>query len=123
MQLDSVRQQVSLRSYAQKDPKQEYKIEAFRLFERLMAHYARQVIHVILKARFINKEQQEAIASYKNQKSVTPVAKEPSDSKKVYTIKLKPNAQSRNEECSCGSGKKYKHCCGSVVQGEPAKAE
>jgi len=112
MQLDTVKQQVSLRSYAQKDPKQEYKIEAFSLFQRLMAYYARQIVNVILKAKFLTKQQQEELEFYQNQKRVI---EEAADGKKVYTITLKPDRQSRNDVCACGSGKKHKHCCGAVT--------
>ncbi len=111
MQLDSVRQQVSLRSYAQKDPKQEYKIEAFRLFESLMSHYARQVVHVILKARFLIKPQKEHLETAgSHEPKIEPIA----DVKKGYSVKVQSNAPSRNNICNCGSGKKHKHCCGSV---------
>jgi len=115
MQLDVLKQQVSLRSYAQKDPKQEYKIEAFGLFERLMAYYARQIVNVMLKAKFLTKEQHE---EREQQDQVRQRAQEEMQAvierKKVYSVKIKSDRQSRNEGCLCGSGKKHKHCCGAL---------
>jgi preprotein translocase subunit SecA len=111
MQLESVKQQVSLRGYVQKDPKQEYKIEAFGLFERLMAHYTRQIIHIILKAKFLTKQQQEEIDFYQQQNVKEEIVQ---GNTKRYTFKLKPDQQSRNDLCLCQSGKKYKYCCGAL---------
>ncbi len=105
-QLESIRQQVSLRGYAQKDPRQEYKIEAFQLFERMMASYARQVMHTFLKIRFVENTQNQTIATHptKTQRDSKP-----------YKVGLEETHRpGRNEPCLCGSGQKFKSCCGTV---------
>ena len=91
--LENAKQQVALRSYAQKDPRQEYKIEAFRLFENLMQQFAFRVVQTLIRVRIrINTPEEQ-----KPEKIADPA----------------PKKIGRNEPCSCGSGKKFKHCCGS----------
>ena len=93
--LEQLRQVIGLRSYGQKDPLSEFKKEAFTLFEGLLEKIKNDVIKFLLNLNIVvsNEEQ-------KKEKQ-TEI---PSDNKKV----------GRNEKCPCGSGKKYKHCCGSV---------
>ena len=93
--LEQLRQVIGLRSYGQKDPLSEFKKEAFTLFEGLLEKIKNDVIKFLLNLNIVvsneseKKEQQTLISA---------------DNKKV----------GRNEKCPCGSGKKYKHCCGLV---------
>ncbi len=91
--LEQLRQVIGLRSYGQKDPLSEFKKEAFTLFEGLLEKIKNDLIKFLLNLNIVvsNEEQRkEREASTEN--------------KKV----------GRNEKCPCGSGKKYKHCCGSI---------
>ena len=91
--LEQLRQVIGLRSYGQKDPLSEFKKEAFTLFESLLEKIKNDVIKFLFNLnRVIEKEKTD------QQVEITL------DNKKV----------GRNEKCPCGSGKKYKHCCGSV---------
>ena len=93
--LEQLRQVIGLRQYGQKDPLSEFKKEAFTLFEGLLEKIKNDLIKFLLNLNIVvsneeeKKEKPEEISS---------------DNKKV----------GRNEKCPCGSGKKYKHCCGSV---------
>ena len=93
--LEQLRQVIGLRSYGQKDPLSEFKKEAFTLFEGLLEKIKNDVIkfffffNIVVSNESEKKEQQTLISA---------------DNKKV----------GRNEKCPCGSGKKYKHCCGLV---------
>ena len=99
--LDQLRQGIGLRAYAQKDPLNEYKREAFHMFELMLDKMRRTVTmalsHVELRAP---EEQQQAAAAQ-------PAA--PSQAKPAPTGKI-----GRNDPCPCGSGKKYKHCHGAI---------
>ena len=93
--LEQLRQVIGLRSYGQKDHLSEFKKEAFALFEGLLEKIKNDVIKFLLNLNIVvqNEEKREV-----NQREIS------TDNKKV----------GRNEKCPCGSGKKYKHCCGSV---------
>tara|TARA_X000000368_G_C22826080_1_gene621248 strand:- start:503 stop:775 length:273 start_codon:yes stop_codon:yes gene_type:complete len=89
---------VGLRGYAQKDPLQEYKKEAFNLFKDLLSKIKTDFITFINNLEIVDKEE---ILQEKTKKT----------EKKVPELSRK---MGRNEPCYCGSGKKYKHCCGSL---------
>jgi len=93
--LEQLRQVIGLRSYGQKDPLSEFKKEAFTLFEGLLEKIKNDVIKFLLNLNIVVSNEEE-----RKEKS-TEIS---SDNKKI----------GRNEKCPCGSGKKYKHCCGSV---------
>ena len=92
--LEQLRQVIGLRSYGQKDPLSEFKKEAFTLFEGLLEKIKNDIIKFLLNLNIVvsNEEQKEE-----------KQGEMPSD-KKV----------GRNQKCPCGSGKKYKHCRGSI---------
>jgi len=91
--LEQLRQVVGLRSYGQKDPLSEFKKESFVLFEELLEKIKIDVIKFLLNLNIVVKNQEEET------KTLSPI-----QNKKI----------GRNEKCLCGSGKKYKHCCGSI---------
>lgn len=112
--LELARQHVSLRGYAQKDPKQEYKLEAFKLFEAFMAYFASSVVSALMRAKFLNKDELEAL---EGEETKLKQKMELSGRKKTI-IELTPDRAhktSRNDLCACQSGKKYKHCCGKIL--------
>ena len=93
--LEHLRQVVGLRGYAQKDPLQEFKREAFKLFEDLLGK---------IKTDFI---------TFLNNIEVVPQEKRDVPNKpKNNFVSSKSKKIPRNVPCPCGSGKKYKHCCG-----------
>ena len=93
--LEQLRQVIGLRSYGQKDPLSEFKKEAFTLFEGLLEKIKNDVIKFLLNLNIVVSNEDE------KKEKFTKIS---SDNKKV----------GRNEKCPCGSGKKYKHCCGSI---------
>jgi preprotein translocase subunit SecA len=97
--LEHLRQVIGLRSYGQKDPLQEFKSETFKLFESLLNKIKFDFITFLNNLEIVSKEQ----LPQKEKKDV--VKKMP----KSPDRKMK-----RNEPCFCGSGKKYKHCCGAL---------
>ncbi len=93
--LEQLRQVIGLRSYGQKDPLSEFKKESFALFEGLLEKIKNDVIKFLLNLNIVVSDEE------KKEEKLREVSNE---NKKV----------GRNEKCPCGSGKKYKHCCGSV---------
>jgi preprotein translocase subunit SecA len=90
--LEQLRQVIGLRSYGQKDPLSEFKKEAFTLFETLLEKIKVDVIKFLLNMNLVLKDE-------------TDQKKQPLEAHEKI---------GRNDKCPCGSGKKYKHCCGSV---------
>ena len=130
--LDHLRQGIGLRGYGGKDPKQEFKKEAFSLFDELLTTIKFEITRVLMLVQVANEDEAEGI--HKNKKklnksetsdesddSIFPVDRNelcPCGSKKMYkqchgdidkNIKV-----GRNELCPCGSEKKYKHCHGRI---------
>ncbi len=122
--LDYLRQGIHLRGYAQKNPKQEYKREAFELFSQLLDVVKMEVTRVLMTVRIQSQEQvvQAAEAIEEKASQVTnvtythpnedgSVSQEPDPTTQVAAV---PRV-GRNEPCPCGSGKKYKHCHGRLA--------
>jgi len=96
--LEQLRQVIGLRSYGQRDPLIEYKKEAFNLFENLLNKLKLDFITILMNLKVIE-------SSNENEKLP--------DSNKIDP-KYIGKKMGRNEPCFCGSGKKYKHCCGAL---------
>jgi preprotein translocase subunit SecA len=121
--LDYLRQGIHLRGYAQKQPKQEYKREAFELFGQMLDSVKNEVTKVLMTVRVqSNDEAAQAAADLEARaERVTNVTySAPTETGDIETIvdsRTVPQAVprvGRNDPCPCGSGKKYKHCHGKL---------
>ena len=121
--LDHLRQGIHLRGYAQKNPKKEYKREAFELFSLLLKTVRNEVTKLLMSVRIRSAEEVENFS--REQPRVTDVAYNHGDAhemnqpkrnvnNKVDTFVRSQEKVGRNEPCPCGSGKKYKHCHGQL---------
>ena len=95
--LEQLRQVIGLRSYGQRDPLVEYKKEAFDLFSNLLDKLKQDCITILMNLQVVEQLKEES-----------KVEEEKTDPK------LAGKKMKRNEPCYCGSGKKYKHCCGAL---------
>ncbi len=126
--LDYLRQGIHLRGYAQKQPKQEYKREAFELFGQMLDAVKNEVTKTLMTVRIQSSEQLDEAAQAleargENISHVTYTA--PTETGEAQTTEAAPPAQSgdanlfarvgRNESCPCGSGKKFKQCHGKLA--------
>ena len=93
--LEQLRQVIGLRSYGQRDPLVEYKKEAFNLFENLLEKLKTDLVTILINLSIVEKPIENS---------------EPIQETKIPFTSGKK--MKRNEPCFCGSGKKYKHCCG-----------
>jgi len=119
--LDYLRQGIHLRGYAQKQPKQEYKREAFELFGQLLDSVKNEVTQVLMNVKIQSPEQvEQAAAQLESQaeaiSNVTYTAPDESGAPQTLAAEPAPRVMvGRNEACPCGSGKKYKHCHGKLA--------
>ncbi len=112
--LDHLRQGIHLRGYAQKDPKQEYKREAFELFDNLLSAVRREVTRILMTVRIATPEEVAAAEAATQPEQLDNVRYEhegddAAEGDDPYA------GTGRNEPCPCGSGKKYKFCHGQLA--------
>jgi preprotein translocase subunit SecA len=129
--MDILREGIGLRAYGQKDPLIEYKIEGFNMFQELLADIERETLSLLYRVEIMSEDdlpEEDLLENPANLNSLnyqapelvsqlsapSPMAQQSHG--RAAEKKLKPivNSQKigRNDPCLCGSGKKYKHCCG-----------
>ena len=135
--MDALRQGIHLRAYAARNPKQEYKSEAFKLFEQLLENVKYEVVRFLSRVQVRSEEEVEALerqqreAQEREQQrarymhaSASGLAVAPdedaADAEPPPAVAAEPFVREtpkvgRNEPCPCGSGKKYKHCHGQIA--------
>ena len=130
--MDSLRDGISLRAQGQKDPLVEYKVEAYKLFEVLMAEIDEEAISNLFRSYTTLEAYENFLKNLpmqmggtapttgevaQNNMNAPTVSSEPPEPRKpelkLNLPKRRPTVKiGRNEDCTCGSGKKYKSCCG-----------
>lgn len=121
--MDHLRQGIHLRGYAQKNPKQEYKFEAYNLFMDMLESLKLEVISVLSKVRVRAEEEVQAAEEEQQRKAAEHAKQYSYSSSEVAEAEAAGTQQpvvregekvGRNQPCPCGSGKKYKHCHGKL---------
>lgn len=118
--MDHLRQGIHLRGYAQKNPKQEYKREAFELFAEMLEALKLEVISILSKVQVRAQEEVDAIEEKRRAADAAQTKEFQHEGAATSGTSSAPQparaaAQvGRNDPCPCGSGKKYKHCHGRV---------
>ncbi|MBN6186940.1 preprotein translocase subunit SecA [Aneurinibacillus sp. BA2021] len=105
--MDQFRQGIHLRAYGQTDPLREYQMEGYEMFNQMIASIEEEVATYIMKANIGSNLERQEVA--KGQAMAPADAGEPAPKKPVRRQEPKIG---RNDPCYCGSGKKYKNCCG-----------
>ena len=105
--MDQLKHGIHLRSYGQRDPVIEYKFEGFDMFEEMNKNIQFDAVKVILNTH-INREQE----APQREKVAEPIETSHGDEAKKPVVKSQKDRVGRNDLCPCGSGKKYKKCCG-----------
>jgi len=128
--MDQLRQGIHLRAYANKNPRQEYKREAFELFEALLERLKQEVVRILSHLQIKRQDEAELIEQKRReeaerqqlafqhaQASALPEAEQESaqqaEAPQQPMVRDTPKV-GRNDPCPCGSGKKYKQCCGAL---------
>ena len=134
--MDSLRHSIGLRAHGQRDPLLEYKAEAFKIFDELMVNVKTEICHNVFRSassmmafeNFLRNVPQQTLhqntnafgggaasapaAADKNASNVVSEAAQAAEKQaKAKPVRTGPKV-GRNDPCSCGSGKKYKNCCG-----------
>ena len=102
--MDQLRQGIGLQAFAQRDPVVEYKMQGFNMFDEMIAGIREDTVKIMLHIRIEEKVEREQVAQPMSTNKDDTAVKAP---KKRADDKVYPN-----DPCPCGSGKKYKHCCG-----------
>ena len=118
--MDHLRQGIHLRGYAQKDPKQEYKKEAFTLFTMMLDNLKYDVIKLVLSVEIRTEEEAQALEEQRRAEqnftmSLTHGESDADEETTNSTFKRHEKKVGRNDPCPCGSGKKFKSCHGRIA--------
>ncbi|MGB0467809.1 MAG: preprotein translocase subunit SecA [Pontibacterium sp.] len=134
--MDHLRQGIHLRGYAQKNPKQEYKREAFQLFQELLENIKQDVVRILSHVQVKEPEDVEAMEQQRREqaerqqmnyqhdqasalgepeRAESAEPGQPDESANTEPFTREERKVGRNEPCPCGSGKKYKQCHGKLV--------
>jgi preprotein translocase subunit SecA len=130
-ELDQLKEGIGLQAYGQKDPLIAYKTEAFKMFEEMLSRIDREALRLIFRtevrmetehpkpeqprpANMVMKHDSTNNLGYQ-QTQPGKSAEQPSKAGKTQPVRRSGRKIGRNEPCPCGSGKKYKHCCGANV--------
>ncbi len=127
--MDYLRQSIGLRGYAQKNPKQEYKREAFEMFTELLERMKYEVVTILSKVKIQSNEQVEQLDANENPKveninyqhaqaegmQHAEDESQPGDDEAAQPYQRDHKKIGRNDPCFCGSGKKYKQCHGKLT--------
>lgn len=120
--MDYLRQGIHLRGYAQKNPKQEYKREAFQLFQNFLNSMKHEVVKLLATVELRRQEEVEELERQRKEVAEREVELQHENANSLVDESAEPQGNEptrravakvgRNEPCPCGSGKKYKHCHG-----------
>jgi preprotein translocase subunit SecA len=112
LNMDHLREGIGLRGYGQKDPLQEYRREGYDMFMALIRRFREEAISLLLRIRPMRERETEELEARRRQKQQRMNYGRGDGDDKPKTVKRKEQKVGRNDPCPCGSGKKYKKCCG-----------
>jgi len=112
LSIDYLKEGIGLRGYGQKNPKEEYKREAYQLFMEMMGRIRQEVVQKLFRIQLVKEDEVSRMEQEERRQRLAisrrtgpaPAAKQPV---------VREDKVGRNDPCPCGSGKKYKKCCGS----------
>ncbi|MBL0225035.1 MAG: preprotein translocase subunit SecA [Geobacteraceae bacterium] len=112
LNIDHLKEGIGLRGYGQKDPKQEYKKEAYNCFMEMIIRIREEVVERIYWVRVENPDDVEEMEEQQQQSSKKLIFNLTGDEDRHQEPAKSQKVAGRNDACPCGSGKKYKKCCG-----------
>ena len=111
--MDMLREGIGLLAYGQRQPLVEYKIRGHEMFNQMIASIQNDIASLIFRVNIITREQQEAMERENQQRMAAAKANHGDDFQENVKQSVKNGEKiGRNDPCPCGSGKKYKNCCG-----------
>jgi preprotein translocase subunit SecA len=124
--MDHLKDSIWMRSMAEKDPKIEFKREGHRMFQEMLEAIEDRVTDIVFKVRLeagararnvwrVSQTSHDEVGQFAMAERQRAAAQAPQGDQKVKQIRLEHPKVGRNDPCPCGSGKKYKKCCGKNV--------
>jgi len=124
--MDHLKSNVWMRSFAEKDPKTEYKREGFRMFDEMLETIEDRVTDIVFKVHLeagararsvwnVSQTTHDEVGQFAMAERQRAAAQAPQGESRIKQIRLEHPKVGRNDPCPCGSGKKYKKCCGKSV--------
>ena len=111
--MDMLREGIGLLAYGQRQPLVEYKIRGHEMFNQMIASIQNDIASLIFRVNIVTREQQEAMERENQQRMAAAMANHGDDFQENVRQPVKNGEKiGRNDPCPCGSGKKYKNCCG-----------
>lgn len=121
--MDHLKESIMLRAYAEKDPKVEYKHEGYRMFNEMLDAVEDKVTDVIFRVKLdpgararsvwnVSQVQHQDMGQFEMDQRQRAAAQAPQGEQRTKPIRMESPKVGRNDPCPCGSGKKYKKCCG-----------
>ena len=125
-EMDKLKEGIWMRSLAEKDPKTEYKREGYQMFEKMLEIIEDRVTDIIFKVRLeagararsvwnVSRTAHDEVGQFAIAEQQRAAAQAPQGEGKVKQIRLEQPKVGRNDPCPCGSGRKYKKCCGKTA--------
>jgi len=113
LNMDRLKEGIGLRGYGQKNPLQEYQREGFEMFEEMVQRIQEDVVQRLFTIEKAREDVLEELEDQRRpQRMVLSRGEDGGESGRVATVKRQGDKVGRNDPCPCGSGKKYKRCCG-----------
>ena len=111
LSIDHLKEGIGLRGYAQRNPKEEYKREAYRLFMEMMGRIRQEVVQKLFRVQLRREEDVERMEEQQRKQRLI-LNRVGADDQPKQPATRDEERIGRNDPCPCGSGKKYKKCCG-----------
>ncbi len=111
LSIDHLKEGIGLRGYGQVDPKEEYKREAYELFMAMMGRIRFEVINKLFRIQLAREDDVERMEAEQRKRRVV-LNRAGGEDQPQKPATRDENKVGRNDPCPCGSGKKYKKCCG-----------
>jgi len=112
LNMDHLREGIGLVGYGQKDPLQEYRREGYDMFLAMIQRFREEAISLLLRIRPMRERKTEELETRRRKQQQSMSYGRGDGDDKPKTVKRKGQKVGRNDPCPCGSGKKYKKCCG-----------
>lgn len=109
LNMDHLKEGIGLRSYAQQNPLVIYKKEGYEMFQGLIDRIKEETLEIIFRIQMVEPDDMQRLQKPRNENLILSRSDESSTREPVKRVEPKIG---RNDPCSCGSGKKYKKCCG-----------
>ncbi|MFH1115500.1 MAG: preprotein translocase subunit SecA [Pseudomonadota bacterium] len=115
LSMDHLKEGIGLRGYGQRDPLKEYQKEGYDLFLDMSARIKEETVRTMLLVKLAREDELDELAARREQEMVLSHGDSGGEERKPKTVRRQTEKIGRNAPCPCGSGKKYKKCCGKAA--------